>query len=69
MAKKKQSKPIEEQIQEELAAIKRLLILLLMKAGTPQGEIAKALKMDQGDLSRMMPVRQFKPFVNDGGAA
>jgi hypothetical protein len=50
----------------ELAAIKRLLAVLLMKAGTPQSEIAAALQLDQGDLSRMLPARQFKPFDSSG---
>lgn len=55
-------KKIDDPIQRELDAIKRLLMLLLIKAGTPQAELAKALRMDPGDLSRLMPVRQFKPF-------
>ena len=63
MAKKKtRSTKIEDPIQRELDSIKRLLILLLIKAGTPQAEIAKAINMDAGDLSRIMPARQFKPF-------
>ena len=61
MAKRRQ-KTIEDPIHRELDAIKRLLILFLVKAGTPQGEIAKALGIDQGKLSRMMPARSFKPF-------
>ena len=65
MAKKKQ-KVIEDPIQRELDAIKRLIILLLMKSGTSQSEIAKALNMDQGELSRMMPARQFKAFSSTG---
>ena len=65
MAKKKQNL-IEDPIQRELDAIKRLLILQLLKLGTPQSEIAKALNMHQGDLSHMMPARQFKPFGAKG---
>ena len=54
----------EDPIQKELDAIKRLMILQLMKSGTPQAEIAKALNMDPGGLSRIMPARQFKPLSN-----
>jgi len=60
MAKSKQKSP--DTILEELEGIKRLLILLLLKAGAAQGEIAAALEMDQGQLSRMFPARRFKKF-------
>jgi len=63
MGKKKETG--EDPIQRELIAIKRLMILQLMKAGTPQGEIAKALGVDQGGLSRVMPARQFKPLGSE----
>ena len=53
---------IDDPTLRELDAIKRLLILRLLKTGTPQSEIALALDMDQGDLSRMIPARKFKPF-------
>lgn len=45
---------------KELEDIKRLLILLLLKAGTSQGEVARALQMDQGNFSRMFPARKLK---------
>lgn len=61
MAKKKRKKT-EDPIEQELGAIKTLLILLLMKVGTKQADIAKALKIDAGGLSRMMPAKDFKPF-------
>ena len=47
---------------QELNQIKRLLAVLLLKAGTTQSEVAAALEMDPGDLSRMLPARQFKRF-------
>lgn len=50
-------------IVRELDDIKRLLIMFLMKSGTAQGEIAKALDMDQGNLSRVLKARDFKPFT------
>lgn len=58
----KNQKIAGDSVEKELDSIKRLLILLLMKSGTPQGEIAKALDMNQGLLSQMMPARAFKPF-------
>lgn len=59
---KRNNKAQQDPVLRELDAIKRLLILFLMKAGASQGEIAVALSMDQGDLSRMLPARKFKPF-------
>ena len=47
---------------KELDSIKRLLILLLIKSGTPQGEVAAALQMDAGNFSRMFPTRKVKRF-------
>jgi len=66
MTKKRASKRIEDPVQRELDSIKRLLVLLLYKAGTPQSEVAKALSMDPGDLSRMMPARAFMPLGSSG---
>ncbi len=59
---KSRRKKIEDPIQKELDSIKRLLALLLIKAGTPQSEIAIAMDIDQGDLSRILPARKFKQF-------
>jgi len=56
--KKRQGDPLLK----EIDSIKRLIMLLLIKAGTSQSEIAVALDIDQGDLSRMLPARKFKPF-------
>jgi len=47
---------------KELDAIKRLLILFLMKSGASQGEISTALGMDQGNFSRLFPARKIKRF-------
>jgi transcriptional regulator len=47
---------------KELDAIKRLLILMLVKAGASQGEIAMALHTDQANVSRMFPARKVKRF-------
>lgn len=43
----------------ELQGIRRLLCVLLIKNGTSQGELAAALQMDQGALSRELPARKF----------
>jgi len=47
---------------KELDGIKRLLVLLLIKAGASQGEIATALHTDQANVSRMFPSRKVKRF-------
>lgn len=57
-----QKKATNDPLQVELDAIKRLLTLLLIKAGTPQGEIAMALGVDQSVVSRMFPARKVKRF-------
>jgi len=60
---KRKTKPIEDPIQTELDSIKRLLILLLLKAGTPQAEIAKALHdVDPSVVSRMFSGVKIKKF-------
>lgn len=52
----------DDQIVNELIAIKRLLILLLVKAGASQGEVSIALEMDKSAVSRMLPARHVKKF-------
>lgn len=42
-------------IASELESIKKLLVLLLLKLGTSQGEIASALGVSQPSVSRMIP--------------
>ena len=59
---KKQTKAIQDPTLKELGAIKRLLILMLVKAGASQGEIAMALHTDQANVSRMFPARKVKRF-------
>lgn len=54
----------DDPIQTELDAIKRLMIMLLLKQGARQGEIAVALGVDQAELSRMFPARKLKDFIN-----
>jgi hypothetical protein len=59
---KKKSRPPQDPTLKELDLIKRLLILLLIKAGASKGEIAKALKMDQGNFTRAYPIGKVKRF-------
>jgi len=49
-------------IEKELNAIKRLLMLLLVKTGATQEELALALQINQEDVSRMMPTRRIKKY-------
>jgi predicted transcriptional regulator len=46
---------------KELRAIKKLLILLLMKNKVGQGEVAKALGVDQSAISRMINPKNKPP--------
>ncbi len=65
-SKKRKQKPEDPNLKtlkalgEELDAIKRLLIVLLLKISTSQGEVAKALRTDQANVSRMFAARQIK---------
>ena len=62
MAKTKRNTDIEDPIELQLDAIKRLLVLFLTKAGTPQREIAAALGVGQATVSRMIPTKEVMPF-------
>ena len=53
---------LDVQIVNELGEIKRLLTLLLIKAGTSQEEVAVALQTDRSVVSRMLPARKIKNF-------
>ena len=48
--------------EKELNAIKRLLMLLLVKTGATQEEMALALQINQEEVSRMMPTRGIKKY-------
>lgn len=58
--KPKRTKLPDNPLLRELDAIKRLLILTLIKEGASQSEVATALQIDPADLSRMMPWKKFK---------
>lgn len=40
---------------KELVAIKKLLVLALLKSGLTQTQVAGALEMDRSQISRMFP--------------
>jgi len=42
-------------VESELVAIKRLLVLALLRSGSNQKEIAAALGLNQSQISRMLP--------------
>ena len=46
----------------EMEGVERLLILLLVKLGTPSKEIGLALNVDPSLIRRMFPVTYFKKF-------
>lgn len=48
--------------EEELGAIKNLLLLLLVKLGTTQQELSRALKVDQSTISRICSTKGIKKF-------
>lgn len=47
---------------EELRELKALMVLLLMKGGASQGEIARALGVNQSTISRRYGVGEVEPF-------
>ncbi len=59
MPARKQKRPTDP-VEKDLDAIKRLLIVLLLKLGTSQGEVAKALQTQQSEVSRMFSAGQVR---------
>jgi uncharacterized membrane protein len=53
-------------IVDELKDIKGLLVLLLLKGGATQGEIAKALNSSQPTVSRLYPFGDVEPISTRG---
>jgi len=63
MAKKKTTRTnIKDPIEKELDAIKKLLMLFLVKTGVTQDELASTLQMDQSDISRTIKTRKIKRY-------
>jgi predicted transcriptional regulator len=61
-AKSALSDDSHEAVVAELRDIKRLLVLLLLKGGASQTEIAKALEVAQATVSRQFGMGKVKPF-------
>jgi DNA-binding NarL/FixJ family response regulator len=59
---KKRKKPDIDPVEKELNNIKRLLVLLLLKIGTDQTEIALALQVDESTVSKWIPARKIEPL-------
>ena len=51
-----------DKLEDELVSIKKLLVLMLIKMGTTQEEIAASLGINQGLVSRMCPARKIIKF-------
>jgi hypothetical protein len=51
--------------ESDLADIKRLLMLLLVKLGTPAEEIALILHKSKATVSGMVPVRKIKKLRDE----
>jgi hypothetical protein len=47
----------------QIEAVKRLLVLLLMKSGSSQGEIARALGVNQATVSRHFGIGEVAPLT------
>ena len=62
MAKPPKNNDTQSPIEKELVAIKRLLMLFLIKTGASQDELALALEKDQANISRMMSVKKIKKY-------
>jgi ParB-like chromosome segregation protein Spo0J len=52
----------ESLIEKELDSIKKLLVLLLIKAGATQDEIGAALGRERSGISKMFPGLKIKKF-------
>lgn len=62
VTKKRKAPSSADPMLKELVAIKRLLCVMLMKAGTSHAELAVALQMDRADVSRILPAKKFNAF-------
>lgn len=53
-----------EPIEKELDSIKKLLVLLLLKAGATQDEVGGALGIDRSTISRWFPGIKIHKFID-----
>jgi DNA-binding NarL/FixJ family response regulator len=56
----------QQVVVDELKDIKGLLVLLLLKSGATQGEIAKALGTTQPTISKTYPLGDVDPILTRG---
>ena len=62
MAKKNAKNTAQPTIEGDLNAIKRLLMIFLIKTGVSLSELSLALQIDPANVSRMLPIRKIKKY-------
>ena len=65
------AKPTTDPILSELAMIRKLLVLALLRSGITQGQLGGILGLDQSEVSRMFPkgaLAAFKPKAKRAGS-
>jgi DNA-directed RNA polymerase specialized sigma subunit len=55
----------DKQVVEELQAIKKLLIALLVKLGATSEEIGDVLRIDSSRVRQLVPITKIKKFKED----
>jgi hypothetical protein len=63
MAQSSEASPELVRIVAQLEDLKRLAIMQLLVSGAQSGHVVKALRIDPGAISRMMPVREIKKLA------
>ena len=62
--KEEKRKMTGDLIEKELDSIKKLLVLLLLKAGATQDEVGAALGIDRSTISRWFPGIRIQKFID-----
>lgn len=57
------TRAVKEPVTKELDAVKRLLVLLLLKLGSTSDEIGRALGVDSSAVRRLVPAGRIKKIV------
>ena len=67
MSKRKKERSTDDNpVVQELADIKRLLILQLLTSGVLSTHVARTLQVDNSVISRMVPARMIKKLRRQG---
>jgi len=67
MSKRKKQRSIDDNpVVQELADIKRLLILQLLTSGVLSTHVARTLQVDNSVISRMVPARMIRKLRRQG---